>query len=180
MARFITTTEISYLTEDAIRNGKQCVLIVTPYLKVPTRFREIIEERDKSGDVRIVFVCRPFDSKSSEKRWLESLTDTGIVYLENVHAKCVLTPDRAIVSSLNLYEYSMVNNIEFGFVADKGTDLENYLLVRTECLRLLKDKWVLSSRQKIGKGKEGYDIVRISNAGGLSMGLKPSDFAIEL
>ena len=42
-------------------------------------------------------------------------------FVKDLHAKCYLTEKEALVTSLNLYDYSMIHNIEMGvFVSTKG------------------------------------------------------------
>ena len=41
------------------------------------------------------------------------------VFCKNLHAKCYLNESTCIISSLNLYEFSQVNNNEMGVLIEK-------------------------------------------------------------
>ena len=49
-------------------------------------------------------------------------------YHENLHAKCYVNDTKLIITSLNFYEYSMINNKEMGVIYDNTLpeDLEIY------------------------------------------------------
>jgi len=51
---------------------------------------------------------------------------------KTLHAKCYLNESFSIIASMNLYHYSMVNNIEFGVLFNKDEDEENYNLILNE------------------------------------------------
>lgn len=49
-----------------------------------------------------------------EINWLNGLTYIRTSFCKNLHAKCYLNEELCIVTSLNLYEFSKVNNNEMG------------------------------------------------------------------
>ncbi len=64
---------------------------------------------------------------------------TKIVDQPSLHAKCYMNESEAIVTSLNLYEFSQVNNIEMGFyINNQGIGKQIYEDISTEVKRLCK------------------------------------------
>jgi phosphatidylserine/phosphatidylglycerophosphate/cardiolipin synthase-like enzyme len=55
-----------------------------------------------------------------EMRFLQSLQFISLRYNATLHAKCYVNDDKMIISSLNLYEFSMANNKEMGVLIDKN------------------------------------------------------------
>lgn len=55
----------------------------------------------------------------------EALTYVRTSFCKNLHAKCYLS-EACIVASLNLYEFSMVNNNEMGVLIDRLADVDLY------------------------------------------------------
>ena len=53
---------------------------------------------------------------------LKQLNNASIYSLDNLHAKCYLNEDSAIVTSMNLYQHSQENNWEMGIKIDKSND----------------------------------------------------------
>ncbi len=59
-------------------------------------------------------------------------------YCKNLHAKCFLNESEALITSMNLYEFSQVNNEEMGILISKASDPELYGKVYEEANRLLR------------------------------------------
>ena len=133
MAKVITTTEISFNIEKLITDAKLFIVLVTPYLKIHSRLKSIIENKIKEGKVLFAIVCRQKDIQPSELSWLSNHPQIKLFYHDNLHGKCYLNETNALIASMNLYEYSMVNNIEFGVAIDSKTDTINYEIIFKEC-----------------------------------------------
>lgn len=59
-------------------------------------------------------------------------------FCKNLHAKCYMNEEACIVTSLNLYEFSMVNNNEMGILIDRATDAELYRDAYDEAQRIIR------------------------------------------
>ena len=60
---------------------------------------------------------------------MKSLLDvSGVteIFIENLHAKCYLNEDEALISSMNLYQYSQNNNEELGILLTREGDKQLY------------------------------------------------------
>jgi hypothetical protein len=58
--------------------------------------------------------------------WMKEIQDLKVYEKSNLHAKCYLNEDRAIICSMNLYDYSQQNNIEMGILITKEQDKDAY------------------------------------------------------
>lgn len=113
MALFLTTTGVSYRLEELIKNAKERLVIISPFLRVNARIRELLEDKDRLKlDVRVVYGKN--DLQPDEHNWLESMRSIRTSYCENLHGKCYLNEHEALLTSMNLYEFSQVNNHEMG------------------------------------------------------------------
>jgi hypothetical protein len=143
MSSFITTAKISSLIETIIKESEDFIILISPFLQIHSRLKKLIERKLKTSKVSICFVCRnniPLD----EKIWIQTLdSKVTIVFHDNLHAKCYLNEKSAIVTSINLYEYSMINNIEFGVHFTLSNDLNNYyeIIEETNSLIIHSDFW---------------------------------------
>ena len=61
-----------------------------------------------------------------EKEWLESMTSIKTSVRKNLHAKCYLNGKEALLTSMNLYEYSQEHNDEMGILVSVDHDPELY------------------------------------------------------
>ena len=124
MSKFITTTEISYIIEKMIKDADEFIFIITPYLKIHPRLKAVIEEKlsECKSYFQIIVVCKESElhyKNPDELKWLKSLPKLKLFNSFNLHAKCYLNETHAIITSMNLYDFSQVNNIEFGMVVQK-------------------------------------------------------------
>lgn len=73
--------------------------------------------------------------ETDTSRWLYNFGDRiKILIRNNLHAKCFLNEKSAVVTSMNLYDYSMINNIEFGVYFEKDSNSENFKAIYEEIL----------------------------------------------
>ena len=65
--------------------------------------------------------------KPEEMKFLQGLRFVILKYHEDLHAKCYLNDDKMVITSLNLYEFSMANNKEMGVLIDKSDPADTQL-----------------------------------------------------
>ena len=134
MAKFLTTTAVSYHIEKIINEAEDWLVIVSPYMKMNSRIHNYIENKcweyitktnvDHPLAVVIMYRHKSRDSKLEE--WLQSLPYTLAGFCKDLHAKCYLNEKEALVTSLNLLEYSEINNYEMGILVSSDTEPELY------------------------------------------------------
>ena len=136
MARFLNTEEISSELSRIIDSGDGRLLLISPFLRLNRRLREALELQDrKKRDIRIVY--GKSDLHPEESEWLAS-TKIRTSFREHLHAKCYMNESRALITSMNLYEFSQQNNDEMGILLDRGDDTELYGAVKREAERILE------------------------------------------
>ena len=121
MATFLNTTGVSYALEELIRGADERLVLISPFLRVNQRIRDLLADKDRLKiDTRVVYGKSELSKEESE--WLSSTPSIRTSYCANLHAKCYLNEKKALVTSMNLYEFSQVNNIEMGVLVDRGED----------------------------------------------------------
>jgi hypothetical protein len=136
MAEFLDTTAISYQLERLLKAAKRRIVLISPYLKLRPRVRELIEDAARLGvQVQIVYGKK---EQCDEVERLKAITGVSVTFCKNVHAKCYLNEDFGMVTSLNLYDFSQANNQEMGIVFTKLTEPELYHSVSQEALRIIR------------------------------------------
>lgn len=111
MARIIETTETAFLIEKILGEASSMAVIVSPYLKIHDRLKKILETKFKQENFKLHIITR--SSERKETNWMPQ-AKTFITLLDNLHAKYYFNEVDGIISSLNLYHFSQVNNIELG------------------------------------------------------------------
>jgi len=136
MAKFLNTTGVSYHLEELIKGTKDRLILISPYLQLTDRIKEHLSNLNiQKRDIRIVY--RENKLQLDENNWLESQIGIRTSVCKNLHAKCYLNENEAIITSMNLYEFSQQNNNEMGIYISKSQDLDLYNATSDEVQRLL-------------------------------------------
>lgn len=136
MAKFLNTTGVSYHLEELIKGTKDRFILISPYLQFTERIKEHFSNMNvQKRDIRIVY--RENKLQLEENNWLESQIGIRTSLCKNLHAKCYLNENEAIITSMNLYEFSQQNNNEMGIYISKAQVPDLYDATLEEVQRLL-------------------------------------------
>ena len=137
MAEFLTTTGISFKLEQIIKNANERIVLISPYLKLNDKIKELLEDKDRFKlDIRVVYGKN--ELLPEENNWLKSKNSIRTSFCKNLHAKCYLSEKEALLTSMNLYDYSQVHNNEMGIYIVKNSEQELYASMYEEANRLLR------------------------------------------
>ena len=137
MAKFLNTTGINYHLEELIKHAGDRLILISPYLKLTERLRELLEDKNRLKiDIRVIYGKN--DLQPEEMTWLKTLEFVRLSFCKNLHAKCYLNESSVIVTSMNLYEFSQINNNEMGILIRRDSDSELYRETYAEAQRLIR------------------------------------------
>ena len=137
MAKFLNSSGTTYHLEELIKSASDRLIIISPYLKLNERIKELLEDRNRLKiDIRIVYGKN--DLHPEEINWLKNLTFIRTSFCKNLHAKCYLNENECIITSLNLYEFSQVNNNEMGVLIYRNEDAKLYADTYEEAQRIIR------------------------------------------
>lgn len=137
MAKFLNTSGTNYYLEELIKNASDRLILISPFLKLNDRIKELLEDKNRLKiDVRIVY--GKSELQPEEINWLKELTFVRTSFCKNLHAKCYINEESCIITSLNLYEFSQINNNEMGVFIDRNTDSEMYKDTYEEAQRIIR------------------------------------------
>lgn len=137
MPKFLTTSGITFHLEGLIKAAKEKLILISPFLKVNERLRQLLEDKDRDKiDIRVVYGKN--ELQPDENNWLKSKASVRSSFCKNLHAKCFLNENEALITSMNLYEFSQVNNEEMGVLVSKAEDQAMYAAVYEESMRLIR------------------------------------------
>lgn len=135
--KFLTTLEASAKVEKIIREVKNELIVITPFLKLSNLFLERFRDAENRG-VRIKLVYGKRELDSEEQSNLEQLNNLELYYCESLHAKCYFNEDQMVITSLNLYDYSIKNNREMGVYIRKIEDEKLFNDAQTEANSIIQ------------------------------------------
>lgn len=120
MPKFFNTTELSSEIEKVINNANEFVYLISPYIKLSKGIKRTLDGLKSKPEVMLVVVFGKNEGdyfKSINKEDLDYLMEfpnLEVRYEPDLHAKVYMNEYEIILSSMNLYDYSQQNNIEFG------------------------------------------------------------------
>ena len=126
MSKFITGENLTEAIYDIIWNAEKELLIVSPFIKLDSYFKDMFDNHILNPKVHIMIVLRKNErelNKSLSKSdfdYFKRFLNISIIYVSNLHAKYYGNEFKGVITSLNLYDYSFKNNIEYGVYFEKN------------------------------------------------------------
>lgn len=135
MAKFLTGNALNLELEKIFENARRRLVLISPYIKLHPRFISALKTKLNDHDLEIVIVFGKNEDKSrsmteQDFEFLKSFPNIQIYFEQHLHAKYYANESDAILTSMNLYDYSLNNNIEAG------------VLTRTSLLQGLANNFV--------------------------------------
>ncbi|RYY50594.1 MAG: hypothetical protein EOO06_03300 [Chitinophagaceae bacterium] len=123
MPKYLRTSGISAAVEQLIRESKERLYIISPYLKLSDSMRELLNDKEREkAEVRMIFGKQ--ELSPAEMSFLQSLKYVRLYFSKNLHAKCYLNEKSMVICSMNLYEFSQQNNREMGVLFERELEAD--------------------------------------------------------
>jgi phosphatidylserine/phosphatidylglycerophosphate/cardiolipin synthase-like enzyme len=136
MAKFLNTSATNYYLEELIKNASDRLILISPFFKINDRIKALLEDKNRLKiHVRIVY--GKSELQPEEINWLKELTFVRTSFCKNLHAKGYINEKACIITSLNLYEFSQVNNNEMGVYISRDDDAQMYKETYEEAQRII-------------------------------------------
>ena len=149
MAKFITGKDLEKAIYDIIWDAESSILIVSPYIKLDEYFKKLFDKHINNPKIHFTIVFGKNEgavSKSMSKvdfDYFKKFMNVSIIYVPHLHAKYYGNEHKGVITSINLYDYSFKNNIEFG-VFSEGNFLNRFANTTDDdayntCLQIAED-----------------------------------------
>jgi len=137
VAKFLNTSATNYFLEEMIKGATDRLILISPFLKLNDRMKELLSDKNRLKiDVRIVY--GKSELQPQEIEWLRGMTYIRTSFCKSLHAKCYMNESLCIITSLNLYEFSQVNNNEMGILLERDVDAALYKDAYEEAQRIIR------------------------------------------
>ncbi len=126
MSQFITGKELEDAVYNIIWEAEKTLLIVSPYVKLDEYFKTLFDHHEYNPKLHIVLVFgkNEMNVKRSMRvedfEFFKKFPNVSIIYVPNLHAKYYGNEKKGVITSINLYDFSFKNNIEFGVFSDQS------------------------------------------------------------
>ena len=124
---FLFEEQIESALSDLINESKDKLIIVSPYIKFNERIKDKLKSKFTKNNCQITILFGKSDKSQGDYfdtlnidsfNFLKSLPNVEIYYNQRMHAKFYANDFEYILTSMNLYDYSIHNNFEIGFRQD--------------------------------------------------------------
>lgn len=118
--KFLFDNQLIAELESLIKEAKNKLLLVSPFIDIDSRIKDALNEKKLKPDfeLKVLFGKNENNLYKSIKKdslnFLKQFPNVEIRYEERLHAKFYLNDFDYIMTSMNLYDYSLANNIEVG------------------------------------------------------------------
>jgi phosphatidylserine/phosphatidylglycerophosphate/cardiolipin synthase-like enzyme len=164
MAKFLNSSGISYHLENLIKNANTSLFLISPYLKFNSRIKQLLDDKNRLRlDIRIIY--GKVDLQTDESKWLKSMDSIKVLSCKNLHAKCYINENEAIITSMNLYDFSQQENNEMGIYITKTEDPDLYEDVNREVVSLIRTSEHVSISIEKVEPKKDYSKQLLKNKG---------------
>ena len=130
MAKFVKGNQLNAEIESLFDEAESQLTIISPYIKLHKRYIDSLKPKLTNPKLEVILVFGKNEANKSRSLSKEDFEFFGqfanvkIYYEPRLHAKYYANQNKAILSSMNLYEYSQNNNIEFGIVTYREFGIE--------------------------------------------------------
>ena len=124
MARFVKNTAVSTEIESVFEDAEEFLLIVSPFIKLHRRFKDILKPKQDNPDLEVTLLSRSLSNEDFS--FFKQFANIKIYYEPTLHAKYYESEYKGVISSMNLYEFSRDHNIEVGVVTEGTGVLQKF------------------------------------------------------
>ncbi|AZJ36625.1 phospholipase D family protein [Tenacibaculum singaporense] len=120
MSKFLSGKELEDKLTDIIWNAKKYIIIVSPFIKLDDYVKNILEKVKTHHDIKFYLLfgknenSRNRSISKEDFQYFTEFKNITILYNKDLHAKHYCNENEGLITSLNLYDYSMINNVEYG------------------------------------------------------------------
>ena len=136
MAEFLRRHDIVSHLHRIIKEAKDLIVLVSPYIDADEVTENLLDRQQRSTQINVVYgkeQLRPNQQTLFDKLNIKA------TFRRNLHAKCYMNENEAVVTSMNLYKYSQDNNDEMGILVSKEKDPDLYEEIRHEVMMYVGD-----------------------------------------
>ena len=125
MGKFITGKNLIDAIDDIIWDAKEKLLIVSPFIKLDSHFKKLFDRHQYNHELSITIVFGKNENevqRSLSKEdfdFFKKFPNITIIYVPNLHGKYYGNERKGIITSINLYDFSFKNNVEFGVFSEQ-------------------------------------------------------------
>lgn len=125
MATFLTGNDLNAQVENLFEFADEYIILISPYIKLHDRYASALKAKKENYDLKIIVVFGKNEDdfsksmKQEDFNFFKDFPNIEIRYEKRLHAKYYANESSAILTSMNLYNFSQDNNIEAGVLTNR-------------------------------------------------------------
>lgn len=125
MAIFLTSNELNTALENIFEFADEHLILISPYIKLHDRYASVLRTKKDNPNLKIIIVFGKNEDdlsksmKQDDFNFFKDFPNIEIRYEKRLHAKYYANENSAILTSMNLYNFSQDNNIEAGVMTNR-------------------------------------------------------------
>jgi len=159
MAKVVTARGISHNIQCIISEAKQRIILVTPYLKIAEPLYERLVQADRNK-VEITIVYGKQELHKKQESQLRELSNCRLLFSKDLHAKVYLNESLGVIGSMNLYDFSELNNKEMGVSFSRESDYEIFIQTQDEVDLIIDSAKIVKDTKEIEEEKEEKRVIK--------------------
>ncbi len=126
MAKFLEGNELNLALENIFLEAEEQLILISPYIKFHARDLDALREKKNKPKVKLTIVFGKNENDISKSigfddiEFLKDFPNIEIRYESRLHAKYYTNEKTALLTSMNLLDYSQNNNIEVGILMNSN------------------------------------------------------------
>lgn len=125
MATFLNREKNIEEIQTVLNNARRETILLVPFIRMPGEIFDALKTCNDRG-VQIYLICREGTLGKDQRDKLIGLENLNLLVHQNLHAKCYLNEDSAIITSMNLYDRKDERNREMGVLISRDLDNQVY------------------------------------------------------
>ena len=125
MATFLTGNDLNAQLENLFEYAGEYIILISPYIKLHDRYASALKVKKDNPNLKIIVVFGKNEDdfsksmKQEDFNFFKDFPNIEIRYEKRLHAKYYANESSAILTSMNLYNFSQDNNIEAGVLTNR-------------------------------------------------------------
>lgn len=125
MATFLTGNDLNAQLENLFEYADEYIILISPYIKLHDRYASVLKAKKDNPNFKIIVVFGKNEDdfsksmKQEDFNFFKDFPNIEIRYEKRLHAKYYANESSAILTSMNLYNFSQDNNIEAGVLTNR-------------------------------------------------------------
>jgi len=132
MAKFLNRFELTYELHQIIDEATEYLCLISPYFKLTESIKNAFSRHAENKKFELIIVygkneeAKNKSLSDADMDFFKSFPNVEIRYHKRLHAKIYLNETKCLLTSMNLHDYSMKENIEFGILTQRKF-LDNFM-----------------------------------------------------